>query len=255
MNTEAHTPQQIELLARMERDLQDNYGAAPNRTNHWIGHSEGQAAELTDEELIVRAQEAGATRRQVEFIIRLCQEILPASTVSEILNAEVHRGLNKRDASKRISVLIDKKDEVKRAAKAAKAAQPAPAATKREPVRQQVTGQVTEDGIYRNPETGEIFKVQVAVHGSGHLYAKQAYLDGLTPEYRIPLEGERGSGARVEWAYRPGLLSKIKPEWRATMEVAVAFGALYGRCIRCNRVLTREDSIERAMGQVCAGKF
>jgi hypothetical protein len=126
------------------------------------------------------------------------------------------------------------------------------------PVKQTVTdsaAEVTEDGIYRNPATGEIFKVQVAVHGSGQLYAKQAYLDGLTPEYRIPLDGTAGEDARVEWAYRPGLLAKISPEWRVTKEVAAAFGALYGRCIRCHRTLTREDSIERAMGPICSGKM
>lgn len=126
-------------------------------------------------------------------------------------------------------------------------------------VRQTVTDSstaVTQDGIYRNPATGEIFKVQVAVHGSGGLYAKQAFLstvDGNVAE--IPLTGEKRDGSEIEWVYRPGLLSKIRPEWRVTRDEAVSFGALYGCCIRCNRTLTKETSIEQAMGDICRGKL
>jgi hypothetical protein len=123
-------------------------------------------------------------------------------------------------------------------------------------VKQTVTGQVSQDGIYRNPETGELFKVQVAHHGSGHLYAKQAFLSTLEGDLaEIPLDGDRRLTDRIGWDYKPGLLNKIKPEWRVTREEAVAFGALYGECIRCGRTLTNEDSIEAAIGPVCRGKM
>jgi len=126
----------------------------------------------------------------------------------------------------------------------------------RKPVRQVVTGQVTEDGIYRNPATGELFKVQVAVHGSGNLYAKQAFLSTLEGNLaEIPLTGDRRTAEEIEWVYKPGMLGKIKAEWKVTREEAVAFGALYGQCIRCGRTLTNEDSIEAAIGPVCRGKL
>jgi hypothetical protein len=42
---------------------------------------------------------------------------------------------------------------------------------------------------------------------------------------------------------------------RVTPEAAAAFGALYGRCMRCSRKLTDANSIAEAMGKVCAGKM
>lgn len=138
-----------------------------------------------------------------------------------------------------------------------------PAVARREPVRQTVTNsgaRVTEDGIYRNRETGELFKVQVAVHGSGNLYAKQAVIDTLHgSETRIPLSGDEADdmldAVRIVWQYRPGMINKIDPAWRLTWDEALAFGALYGQCVRCGRTLTKESSIEAAIGPVCAGKL
>lgn len=193
--------------------------------------------------------------KQYDYLLSMVQELGEEETYdwSKIFSV--------RKASAEIDVLKDKVRDARRVALANRE----PVAVKSEPVRQTVTGQVTQDGIYRNPETGELFKVQVAVHGSGNLYAKQAVMpepewnDGAAYEItNIPLtqdELDQLPTERIEWIYKPGLLSKIKPEWKVTREEAIAFGQLYGQCIRCHRTLTNEESIEAAIGPVCRGKL
>lgn len=100
---------------------------------------------------------------------------------------------------------------------------------------------VTEDGFYLNPANDEVFKVQIAHHGSGGLYAKRLVLPTD--------ETERGS-----WAYEAGLIGRIDPAWKLTLEAAQAWGRLYGYCCRCGTVLTDEDSIAQGIGPVCATK-
>jgi len=41
---------------------------------------------------------------------------------------------------------------------------------------------------------------------------------------------------------------------KMTLEEGKKYGAIYGVCVRCAATLTREESIERAMGPICAGK-
>lgn len=95
-----------------------------------------------------------------------------------------------------------------------------------------------EDGMYRFDET--IYKVQHAVHGSGRQYAKELvqYADG-------------------SWGfeYARGIVYKLRPEHKMSLEDAKAFGALYGTCCVCGRTLTDEKSIEAGIGPICAGKF
>lgn len=110
------------------------------------------------------------------------------------------------------------------------------------------SAEVTEDGMYRNPTTGEIFKVQVAVHGSGKLYAKKLVkLD--TPEIK------RGKEFAYDFEFASGAIRTLRPEWKMGITEAAEFGRLYGCCIRCGAMLTLEESIERGMGAWCAGKF
>lgn len=84
-----------------------------------------------------------------------------------------------------------------------------------------------------------VYKVQVAHHGSGTLYAKL-----LTD---VDCDG------RLIWEYvGRSVFPLLKREGeRLTVEQAAEFGALYGRCVRCGRVLTAETSIERMLGPVC----
>lgn len=122
-----------------------------------------------------------------------------------------------------------------RAAVRADHADPLPVAL-REPARS--PGLVTEDGMYRTAD-GTIWKVQRAVNGSGHLYAKRLVV-------------EDGSGSFV---YEPGAIRRLSPDNRMTLEEAKAFGQLYGVCCQCGRTLTDEQSIADGIGKVCAGRL
>lgn len=119
---------------------------------------------------------------------------------------------------------------------------------------------VDRDGMYRNPVTGEIWKVQWnRASGDGHrLYAKKlvysfkgTYLDRPDPGMKTLWDVNRDS---VSFEYASGAMRMIRPEWRMSLEQAKEFGALYGTCIKCGRTLTLEESIERSMGPICAGK-
>lgn len=96
-----------------------------------------------------------------------------------------------------------------------------------------------EDGMY--VLDGSIYKVQHAVHGSGKQYAKL-----LVPP---AVEGER-----AQFDYAPGMVAKLRPEHRMTLEQAKEFGCTYGTCCVCGRTLTDERSIEAGIGPICAEK-
>lgn len=152
-----------------------------------------------------------ATEKQINFLIKLMDERNRPWTQATLDK------LSKRDASELISALLDEP----------KAKAPRTGATSPE---------ITEDGMYQMP-TGEIFKVQIAIHGSGKLYAKALIVDE--------------SGAYFEYA--AGAIRKLRPEWKMTMEQAKAFGSLYGVCCNCAKPLTKEDSIFNGYGATCAG--
>lgn len=89
------------------------------------------------------------------------------------------------------------------------------------------------EGIYSL--NGTIYKVKAALHGSGRLYAV-AYRDG-------------------SWEMEPGVVRQLTQADRMTLEAAAAYGHLYGRCVRCQTVLTDEKSIAAGIGPVCATKL
>lgn len=97
---------------------------------------------------------------------------------------------------------------------------------------------VTEDGMYRMAD-GTIAKVQIAVNGSGNLYAKRLVV------------GDREG----RFEYEPGLIRKLSASDRMTADEAAEFGRLYGFCCVCGRTLTDETSIAAGIGPVCAGRM
>lgn len=108
--------------------------------------------------------------------------------------------------------------------------------------QQRFDSQTLEDGFY--VLNGVVYKVVVAVHGSGRKYAR-----------RLDSEGK--------WVRTPGL-SQLRPEHKMTLKEALATAKrhglnvqsqLYGRCFVCGRTLTDDESIENGIGPVCAGKF
>lgn len=108
------------------------------------------------------------------------------------------------------------------------------------------------DGIYRNPQTGDIFKIYRTVHGANQTVAKRLVL--LDEPYTKTSRGKEVE-VRAEFIYegKKGLRG-LTSEMRMTLEEAKKYGALYGVCVRCCLTLTREESIERSMGPVCAKK-
>jgi len=86
---------------------------------------------------------------------------------------------------------------------------------------------------------GTVYKVQKAVHGSGHLYAKRLIVND-------------GTGV---WEYAPGMVNRLTEAQRLTVEEAERFGRLYGICGVCGAQLTDETSISRGIGPVCAGRL
>lgn len=100
-------------------------------------------------------------------------------------------------------------------------------------------------GMYRltekrgSYETGSIFKVQKAVHGSGNLYAKILVVDA-------PGDGH--------FEYAPGAIRLVTVADRMTADEAAEWGRLYGMCIVCSATLTDEKSIAAGIGPICAGR-
>lgn len=100
-----------------------------------------------------------------------------------------------------------------------------------------------DDGFY--VRDGEVYKVIVAVHGSGRKYAKK-------------LDLEVG-----KWQFDRGAIHKLRPEHWMTLEQALEVAkvsrnvnsALYGACFICGRTLTDETSIDRGIGPICYGKM
>lgn len=83
---------------------------------------------------------------------------------------------------------------------------------------------------------GVIYKVQMS-RQSGHRYAK------------VLTQDEDG-----DWTfqYKPGALSRLSEDTLLPHEEAARFGAIYGVCAACARILTDERSIHAGYGPVCA---
>lgn len=110
------------------------------------------------------------------------------------------------------------------------------------------------DGMYRNPATGDIFKVYHTVHGANEQVAKRLH---VLPEDERFTKTVRGKEVEVkaQFVYEgKRALAGLTPEMRMTLEEGVKYGAIYGVCVRCSATLTKEESIERAMGSTCAAK-
>lgn len=99
--------------------------------------------------------------------------------------------------------------------------------------------------VYKN----QVYKVIVAVHGSGHLYAKR--LEVSQHEEGTELEGKpKGTFVKAT-----GMLRFLRQEHKMSLEEAKRYGSLYGFCVRCGATLTDEGSIAAGIGPICAGKM
>lgn len=127
------------------------------------------------------------------------------------------------------------------------------------------------EGIHR--WKGDIYKVQIAVHGSGNLYAKKLVEihEGRCPghlrendpsAFDAPWRYHQHAGECDQWVagewgfeYAPGMVSHLTADTLMTLEEAKDFGALYGVCCVCGRTLTNEESIEAGIGPVCGRRL
>lgn len=178
----------------------------------------------------------GPTAPMVRYAMALMDELLGGMADEVRVAAEAKlQATPKREVHTMIDCL--KADvEAKRKARPARVPAPRPAAPQ------------VEEGMYRDPVTGDIFKVQVAHHGSGKLYAKK-----LVKLNTVKTKGKKEYSHDFEYA--PGAINRIPASWRMTKEEAVEWGQLYGACCRCGTILTDERSIEAGIGPVCSGKI
>ena len=151
-------------------------------------------------------------------------------TLAEEHGEEVRTSYTKAEASDEITRLVGLREA-------------APKGEIRTPAR---TQKVTEDGMYRTPD-GEIYKVQVAVHGSGRLYAKKLV---ALDEPKVMKKGTKTH----DFVFESGALAKLTPEMKMTMDEMKEWGKLYGTCCKCGLTLTDETSIAEGIGPVCGDR-
>jgi hypothetical protein len=109
-----------------------------------------------------------------------------------------------------------------------------------------------EDGMYRRPKDGKIFKVYHTVHGANVQVAKELI---IVDNGKTVMDSEGNvtfpyATVRFDYKGRKPLYS-LTPEMRLSMQEAREFGAVYGTCAICGRTLTNELSIHLGIGPVC----
>jgi hypothetical protein len=187
----------------------------------------------------VVANEAPATDKQIAFLCSLADQKLPADEASVTKRQATEGHWGRRSISPEINRLRDLPRR--------------PAEVALDGHETNATAQTPVDlasGMYRMDET--IYKVQVAVHGSGRPYAKRLV------QIEVEVDPSRVQDVTEKvwrFEYAPGMVHKLRPEHKLTLEEAKAFGALYGTCCCCGRTLTNEESIENGIGPICAGKW
>lgn len=197
------------------------------------------------------AYDPPATDRQISFLTALDQQLRSSHVGYQYLLDDGHSDIEhllvahesganligKAKASELIDWCLKQKESI-------------PPAPKAEPVYKDAGLAVTE-GIWlthTNTDDPKVWKIQVAHHGSGNLYGKLLTNTG---------QGKSG----WQFVYESGVVGLVAGHLRSgtgeklTPEKAAAFGHLYGVCCVCGATLTDEDSIERGIGPVCAGKI
>jgi len=58
-----------------------------------------------------------------------------------------------------------------------------------------------------------------------------------------------------DWVYARGIINKLTPANRLSLDDARAFGVSFGQCIHCGRALKDAKSIQYGMGSTCRKKY
>lgn len=222
-----------------------------------------EAKPVTGPVSTIVAEEPDATEKQIAFVCSLADQKLEPTEASIVKRQASEGYWGKRSISDEIgrlkalpSLPIDYAEAAEFAAFGRE--QTSEYLGGQESHRTAQTPVTLEAGMYQMDET--IYKVQLAVHGSGNPYAKRLVktdrcreCDGVE-EYDH--DGVTGHKYDPKWTfeYAPGAIRELRPEHRMTLEEAKAFGALYGTCCVCGRTLTNETSIEEGIGPICGGR-
>lgn len=147
------------------------------------------------------------------------------ATRAEVTNAD---GLTAARASREIDAMKTTIADLRRQVRATKAAAAREAGTATDTVILEADRLYEVDGtIYRTAQA----------KSSGNLYAKI-------------LDTTDGT-----WDYAPGAIRDIRPEHRMSVERAKELSIRFARCIRCQKELSAEVSVERGIGPVCIKKI
>lgn len=208
----------------------------------------------------VAPNEPDATEKQISFVCSLAEQKLEPTEASIVKRQASEGHWGRRSISEEIarlkalprlpvdSAYHDARESLVKATESHRTAQ---------------TPVTLEAGMYRMGET--IYKVQLAVHGSGNPYAKRLTQTDECRECGRSLWGDKtdlehkedfGHDFQAKWKfeYAPGAIRELRPEHRMALEEAKEFGAIYGICCVCAATLTNETSIEAGIGPVCGGR-
>lgn len=209
--------------------------------------------------------ESPATDKQISFLCSLAIQKL-AKSEADSVTRDAQSG---RWTRRSISAEIDRLKEMPRRPTPAVAPDRSPAGIPVDGQEKPATAQTRaelEAGMYRRD--GIIYKVQLAVHGSGKPYAKRLVATNECQECKYPAsyhdvaddmyyKGCSDHDFKAKWAfeYASGAIWDLQPGHKLSLEEAKEFGALYGTCCCCGRTLTNEESIKKRIGPICEGKY
>lgn len=102
-------------------------------------------------------------------------------------------------------------------------------------------------GVYE--VNGEIFNVKFN-KSKTNLYAQR-----LVERPSIERLTESGDTVHIEFEYAPGVVRRLRPHHKMSLERARELTIRYGRCLACGRALKNAQSVERGIGPVCRRAF
>ena len=102
-------------------------------------------------------------------------------------------------------------------------------------------------GVYE--VNGEIFNLKFN-KAKTNLYAQR-----LVEKPGVDRLAESGDVVHIEFEYAPGVVRRLKPHHKMSIERARELTIRYGRCLACGRRLKNAESVERGIGPVCRKAF
>lgn len=102
-------------------------------------------------------------------------------------------------------------------------------------------------GVYE--VNGEIFNVKWNQRKT-NLYAQR-----LVELPQVDRLAESGDTVHFEFEYAPGVVGRLRPHHKMSIERAEELTIRYGRCLVCGRRLKDAESVKRGIGPVCRKTF